>query len=255
MLLLLSLGVLSRGACTTKFFSLPAVTYGPHVYMLEVSSADDICRWMGYSKSGSIRESNLYILGLPVNALNMSSFEISKDWSTRILVAVECLKAGQKACTADKDGNIGTGNKGKYNFGDNNEGNWNIGSSNKGNLNWGYNNRGTKLRCNNAGLQPTAAFTHQECVPSLPLSSSLSSFPVPSFPVPSFPISSSLSSSALSSSALSSSSLSSSALSSSALSFSALPSAFSFALPSALPSALSATSTDSACPSSTGRLQ
>lgn len=89
-------------------------------------------RWMGYSKSGSIRDTNLYILGLPVNAINMSSREISKDWSTRILVAVECLKAGQEACNADKDGNIGTGNKGKYNFGDNNEGDWNIGEQDWG---------------------------------------------------------------------------------------------------------------------------
>ncbi|KAL6780024.1 hypothetical protein ACKKBG_A14700 [Auxenochlorella protothecoides x Auxenochlorella symbiontica] len=136
MLLLLSLGVLSRAACTTKFFSLPAVRYGPHVYMLETQSADDICRWMGYSKSGAIKETTLHILGLPVSAITMKPFEINKDRSARILVAVECLKAGQKACTMDKDGNIGTGNKGKNNFGDYNIGDWNIGSSNKGNLNW-----------------------------------------------------------------------------------------------------------------------
>lgn len=57
----------------------------------------------------------------------MKPFEINKDRSARILVAVECLKAGQKACTMDKDGNIGNGNKGKNNFGDYNIGDWNIG--------------------------------------------------------------------------------------------------------------------------------
>ncbi|KAL6779299.1 hypothetical protein ACKKBG_A10325 [Auxenochlorella protothecoides x Auxenochlorella symbiontica] len=57
----------------------------------------------------------------------MSPFEVIKVRSTKIIVSVECLKAGQKACTGDKNGNIGTGNKGKHNFGHNNEGNINIG--------------------------------------------------------------------------------------------------------------------------------
>lgn len=56
----------------------------------------------------------------------MSPFEVITARSTTIIVAVECLKAGQKACAADRDGNIGTGNKGKYNFGDN------VGDSNIG---------------------------------------------------------------------------------------------------------------------------
>ncbi|KAL6771045.1 hypothetical protein ACKKBF_B40755 [Auxenochlorella protothecoides x Auxenochlorella symbiontica] len=136
MLLLLSLGVFARGACSTKFYALPAVTYGPHVYMLEVSSADNICRSQGYSKAGSVKASTLNDLGISVSAIKLSPFEIIKNRSTRILVAVECLRAGQKACTADKDGNIGTGNKGKNNFGDKNVGDNNIGISNKGNLNW-----------------------------------------------------------------------------------------------------------------------
>ncbi|RMZ57302.1 hypothetical protein APUTEX25_004136 [Auxenochlorella protothecoides] len=103
------------------------VQYGPHVYMLEASSADDICRWMGYSKAGSIRGTTLHVLGVSASAIKMTPFEIIKERSTRMLVALECLKAGQKACTADKDGNIGTGNKGKNNFGDYNNGNNNIG--------------------------------------------------------------------------------------------------------------------------------
>ncbi|KAL6770918.1 hypothetical protein ACKKBF_B40710 [Auxenochlorella protothecoides x Auxenochlorella symbiontica] len=82
---------------------------------------------MGYSKAGSIRGTTLHVLGVSASAIKMTPFEIIKERSTRILVALECLKAGQKACTADKDGNIGTGNKGKNNFGDYNNGNNNIG--------------------------------------------------------------------------------------------------------------------------------
>lgn len=91
---------------------------------------------MGYSKSGYIKETSLDILGLSVSAISMEPFEINKDRSTRILLAVECLKAGQKACPADKDGNIGTGNKGKNNFGDYNVGDWNIGEQEMGRR-WG----------------------------------------------------------------------------------------------------------------------
>ncbi|KAL6777910.1 hypothetical protein ACKKBG_A16190 [Auxenochlorella protothecoides x Auxenochlorella symbiontica] len=124
----------------------PTGIYGPHVYLLEASSADDICRRMGYAKAGSFRETTLHILGVSASAIKMTPFEVIKERSTRILVALECLKAGQKACTADKDGNIGTRDKGKNNFGNFNEGNNNIGSFNKGNLNWGLNNKGTNLR-------------------------------------------------------------------------------------------------------------
>ncbi|KAL6781236.1 hypothetical protein ACKKBG_A10330 [Auxenochlorella protothecoides x Auxenochlorella symbiontica] len=96
--------------------------------MLEVSSAYDICRWMGYAKAGSFRETTLHVLGVSASAIKLRPFEVITARSTKILVAVECLKAGQKACTADKNGNIGTGNKGKNNFGNNNVGNNNIGA-------------------------------------------------------------------------------------------------------------------------------
>ncbi|KAL6766646.1 hypothetical protein ACKKBG_A36830 [Auxenochlorella protothecoides x Auxenochlorella symbiontica] len=193
MLLLLSLGVLSRDACTTNFYPLPKVIYGPHVYMLEASSANDICRWMGYAKAGSFRETTLHVLGVSASAIKMSPFQVIKERSTRILVAVECLKAGQKACTADTEGNIGTGNKGKNNFGNYNEGNNNIGSYNKGNLNWGLNNKGTNLRCNDAVGKRTTILNFCNSLPSLTLASphlpSLLPFPL-SFFVP--PISSPL---------------------------------------------------------------
>lgn len=84
-------------------------------------------RRMGHAKAGSFRETTLHTLGVSASAIKMTPFEVIKERSTRILVAVECLTAGQKACTADKDGNIGTGNKGKNNFGNYNEGNNNIG--------------------------------------------------------------------------------------------------------------------------------
>lgn len=82
---------------------------------------------MGYAKAGSVRETTLHVLGLSVGAIKMSPFEVINERSTKIMVSVECLKAGQKACTADKNGNIGTGNKGNNNFGDYNDGNNNIG--------------------------------------------------------------------------------------------------------------------------------
>ncbi|RMZ53360.1 hypothetical protein APUTEX25_004848, partial [Auxenochlorella protothecoides] len=72
----------------------------------------------GFSKAGSTRTSTLHI-------------------------------PGQKACTADSDGNIGAGNKGKNNFGTKNDGNNNIGNANVGNANWGNNNKGTGNRCFN----------------------------------------------------------------------------------------------------------
>ncbi|KFM29364.1 hypothetical protein F751_5802, partial [Auxenochlorella protothecoides] len=89
-------------------------------------------RWMGYSKAGFVRESTLHTLGVSASAIRMTPFEVIKERSTRILVALECLKARQKACTADKDANIGNGNKGKNNFGDNNVGNNNIGEQDVG---------------------------------------------------------------------------------------------------------------------------
>ncbi|KFM23368.1 hypothetical protein F751_1064 [Auxenochlorella protothecoides] len=62
-----------------------------------------------------------------MSTIRVSNFAILSDRSTEILTAVECLKPGQKACSADSDGNIGSGNRGKNNFGTNNIGNSNIG--------------------------------------------------------------------------------------------------------------------------------
>ncbi|RMZ53942.1 hypothetical protein APUTEX25_004967, partial [Auxenochlorella protothecoides] len=89
-------------------------------------------------------------MGISVSAIRMSPFKVLEARSTEVIVSVECLRTGQKACTADKNGNIGTGNHGNNNFGDYNDGDSNIGSYNKGNSNWGDNNKGTNLRCNNA---------------------------------------------------------------------------------------------------------
>ncbi|KAL6767021.1 hypothetical protein ACKKBG_A38255 [Auxenochlorella protothecoides x Auxenochlorella symbiontica] len=207
-LLVLSLGVLSEGACTSKIFSLPAATYGPHVYMLELNSADNLCKSQGYSKAGSVRTTTLNSLGLSVSAIRMSPFEVIKARSTKILVAVECLKTGQKACAADKKGNIGTGNTGKNNFGDYNDGDNNIGVS----------------------LSPSKEHVSSSTISEI----TSSTFPPPSFPLSSSALSSPHSASALSSphsaSALSSplsASPLSSPLSASPLSFSPLPSAVS----------------------------
>ncbi|RMZ57509.1 hypothetical protein APUTEX25_003752, partial [Auxenochlorella protothecoides] len=126
----------------------------------------------GFSRVGSIRTSTLHIVGLSVSAIRVSNHEILSDRSTEIL-----------ACTADSNGNIGTGNKGKNNFGTKNVGNSNIGehglacafaskmcrataiftetdskvnwccplagNSNVGAANWGNNNKGTGNRCFN----------------------------------------------------------------------------------------------------------
>ncbi|KAL6783814.1 hypothetical protein ACKKBG_A03620 [Auxenochlorella protothecoides x Auxenochlorella symbiontica] len=180
-LLVLSLGVLAKGACTTKFFSLPGATYGPHVYVLELNSADDLCRLQGYSKAGSVRKSTLHAMGISVSAIRMSPFKVLEARSTEVIVSVECLRTGQKACTADKNGNIGTGNHGNNNFGDYNDGDSNIGSYNKGNSNWGDNNKGTNLRkeittSNTAPLSSALSY--------VPLSTSSISFTPISFPLP-----------------------------------------------------------------------
>ncbi|KFM24958.1 hypothetical protein F751_1837 [Auxenochlorella protothecoides] len=67
-------------------------------------------------------------MGLPTSAVRLNPLGIVTPRSTEIIVAVECLKAGQKACTADSNGNIGSGNKGKNNFGTKNVGDDNIGT-------------------------------------------------------------------------------------------------------------------------------
>ncbi|KAL6780848.1 hypothetical protein ACKKBG_A08695 [Auxenochlorella protothecoides x Auxenochlorella symbiontica] len=112
--------------CSSTFVALPSAILGAHVYLTTVDSADTICRQNGFSKAGSIRTSTLSIMGLSVSAVRLQSLEIVTPLSTEILVAVECLKAGQKACAADSDGNIGSDNKGKNNFGTKNNGDDNI---------------------------------------------------------------------------------------------------------------------------------
>ncbi|RMZ57432.1 hypothetical protein APUTEX25_004266, partial [Auxenochlorella protothecoides] len=101
----------------------------------------------GFSKAGSVRTSTLNILGLSMDAVRMSTAELVTPRSTKVIVAVECLKPGQTACTADSSGNIGSGNRGKRNFGTNNVGDDNIGNRNTGSSNWGDNNKGTSNRC------------------------------------------------------------------------------------------------------------
>ncbi|KAL6768218.1 hypothetical protein ACKKBF_B41005 [Auxenochlorella protothecoides x Auxenochlorella symbiontica] len=92
LLLLLGLAVLSNGACTSKFFSLPAATYGSHVYMLELNSADTFCKSQRFSKAGSVRKTNLDIMGLPVRKNNFGDYN-------------------------DGDNNIGSYNEGNNNWG------------------------------------------------------------------------------------------------------------------------------------------
>ncbi|RMZ53035.1 hypothetical protein APUTEX25_001154, partial [Auxenochlorella protothecoides] len=137
-------------------------------------------RAKGLSKAGSLRDTTLNTLGLAVDAINAGTLKVKTARSTKIIVAVECVKNGQKACTADKDGNIGTGNRGKDNYGGKNTGNNNIGKEagwggvlNKGNRNWGFNNTGTDVHCNNSkgtwmvssSLQEVTA-SHQEVAAS-----------------------------------------------------------------------------------------
>lgn len=67
-------------------------------------------------------------MGLSVSALRLGTLETLEVRSTRIIVAVECLKSGQKPCTSDRTGNTGSGNEGQNNFGTNNVGDNNIGA-------------------------------------------------------------------------------------------------------------------------------
>ncbi|KAL6780845.1 hypothetical protein ACKKBG_A08685 [Auxenochlorella protothecoides x Auxenochlorella symbiontica] len=61
-------------------------------------------------------------MGISVSAIRVSNLDIMTPRFTEILVAVAYLKAGQKVCTTDDSGNIGSGNKGKTNFGTKNLG-------------------------------------------------------------------------------------------------------------------------------------
>ncbi|KAL6774569.1 hypothetical protein ACKKBG_A25510 [Auxenochlorella protothecoides x Auxenochlorella symbiontica] len=134
----------------STFIALPSSILGTHVYLMTVDDADAICMYKGFSKAGSVRTSTLNIMELSVSAIRLKPLEIVTPRSTEILVAVECLKAGQKACTADSSGNIGSGNKGKNNFGTKNIGDDNIGNSNVGTANWGDANKGKGNRCFNS---------------------------------------------------------------------------------------------------------
>ncbi|KAL6776973.1 hypothetical protein ACKKBF_B40390 [Auxenochlorella protothecoides x Auxenochlorella symbiontica] len=106
-------------------------------------------RHEGFSKAGSVRTSTLDAIGLSMTAIRVSTLEILESRSTNILLAVECLKMGQKTCAADSNENIGSGKKGKNNFGTSNIGNENIGNANVSTANWGNNNNGTGNRCFN----------------------------------------------------------------------------------------------------------
>uniref|UniRef100_A0A1D2A6A4 Uncharacterized protein n=1 Tax=Auxenochlorella protothecoides TaxID=3075 RepID=A0A1D2A6A4_AUXPR len=103
----------------------------------------------GFSKAGPARTSTLHVMGLSMSAVRVSTLQILRPRSTKIIVAVECLKAGQKACSADKDGSVGYHNKGRNNFGTMNDGDDSIGNSNVGPANWGNNNIGKGNRCFN----------------------------------------------------------------------------------------------------------
>ncbi|KAL6784882.1 hypothetical protein ACKKBG_A01520 [Auxenochlorella protothecoides x Auxenochlorella symbiontica] len=149
-LIVLSLSVTSNGACTAGFFSLPAVTHGPHLYLLELGSADTFCESQGYSKTGSVRYSTLNTLDLPVSAVQMRPFKVLEARSTDIILSVECLKTRQTACATDEDGNTGAGKQGKNKFEDSHVGDWNIGNLTGGNANCVYNNEKDSLQCKKA---------------------------------------------------------------------------------------------------------
>ncbi|KAL6771368.1 hypothetical protein ACKKBG_A26090 [Auxenochlorella protothecoides x Auxenochlorella symbiontica] len=127
----------------------PLVSLGPRVHFVSEDSADAVCKHEGFSKAGTVRTTTLHIMGLSMSAVRVSTLEILTPSSTKMIVNVECLKEGQKPCTADSDGNIGSGNKGKNNLGTKNVGNYNIGNSNVGTANWGDNNSGMSNPCFN----------------------------------------------------------------------------------------------------------
>ncbi|KAL6768014.1 hypothetical protein ACKKBF_B40945 [Auxenochlorella protothecoides x Auxenochlorella symbiontica] len=108
-----------------------------------------VCRHEGFSEAGSARTSTLHVMGLSMSAVRVSTLQILRPRSTKIIVAVECLKVEQKACSADKDGSVGYHNKGRNNFGTMNDGDDSIGNSDVGHANWGNNNIGVGNRCFN----------------------------------------------------------------------------------------------------------
>ncbi|RMZ56154.1 hypothetical protein APUTEX25_004578, partial [Auxenochlorella protothecoides] len=136
----------NRGKCASGFISFPSVLL------------------RGFSKAGGVRTTTLQALGLSMHALHLWPQRVERSGSTAILLAVECLKPGQHACTADDAGNVGFNNKGSNNFGNGNIGSGNIGNSNAGAFNWGDNNHGNGLRCFNCNgaASKTAPCTVEE---------------------------------------------------------------------------------------------
>ncbi|KFM23898.1 hypothetical protein F751_6866 [Auxenochlorella protothecoides] len=97
-----------KATCSSTFVSFPST-------MLE-----------GFIGAGSVRTSSLTATGLSVGVVRLGLLEVDSSPDAEVLVAVECLSAGQSACVADEDGNIGAGNQGRRNFGRNNQGDDNI---------------------------------------------------------------------------------------------------------------------------------
>ncbi|KAL6776856.1 hypothetical protein ACKKBF_B03760 [Auxenochlorella protothecoides x Auxenochlorella symbiontica] len=119
LVLLLARCAVAEGNCSSTFIALPSVM---------TARADAVCMHEGFSKAGSARTSTLHVMGLSMSAVRVSTLQILRPRSTKVIVAVECLKAGQKACSADKDGSIGYHNQGRNNFGTMNDGDDNIGN-------------------------------------------------------------------------------------------------------------------------------
>ncbi|KAL6768012.1 hypothetical protein ACKKBF_B40945 [Auxenochlorella protothecoides x Auxenochlorella symbiontica] len=149
LVLLLARCAVAEVNCSSTSIALPSVIIGPHVHFVTEDSADAVCMHEGFSEAGSARTSTLHVMGLSMSAVRVSTLQILRPRSTKIIVAVECLKVEQKACSADKDGSVGYHNKGRNNFGTMNDGDDSIGNSDVGHANWGNNNIGVGNRCFN----------------------------------------------------------------------------------------------------------
>lgn len=89
----------------------------PHLYL----------SMKGFSAAGTVKGASVQTIGTQMSVINLSSYQKCTTASCPALLAVECVPKGQKACTADAQGNIGNGNNGKANLGNNNTGHHNIG--------------------------------------------------------------------------------------------------------------------------------
>lgn len=81
----------------------------------------------GFSAAGTVKAASVQTIGTQLSVITLSNFQKCTTGSCAALIAVECVPKGQKACTADAQGNIGSGNTGKANIGNNNNGHHNIG--------------------------------------------------------------------------------------------------------------------------------